>query len=101
MTGAITIRSSAESDLPAIRDLALLDGGAAPEGDALLAFVDGQLRVAVGRSDGTGGGGSVPPHAPTSWSWCAPGPAQERPRGPAVSTWLARLAPAIRGEARA
>ena len=52
MTGAITIRSSTESDVPAIRDLALLDGGGAPVGDALLAFVDGELRVAVGRADG-------------------------------------------------
>ena len=52
MTGAITIRSSTEADAPAIRDLALLDGGAAPRGDALLAYVDGELRVAVGRTDG-------------------------------------------------
>ncbi len=52
MTGAITIRSSTDADAPAIRDLALLDGGSAPAGDALLAFVDGQLRVAVGRADG-------------------------------------------------
>ena len=100
MTGAITIRSSAESDFPAIRDLALLDGGAAPEGDALLAFVDGELRVAVGRSDGRAV--ADPFHLTADLvNLVRARAAQERPLGPGVSTWLARLGPAIRGEARA
>ena len=49
---AITIRNSNLGDLPAVHELAQLDGGVEPQGDMLLAFVDGTLRVAVGRMDG-------------------------------------------------
>ena len=100
MAGAITIRSSQESDFPAIRDLALLDGGAAPEGDALLAFVDGELRVAVGRSDGRAV--ADPFHLTADLvKLVRARAAQERPQAPMIPAWLSRLAPATRREARA
>ena len=47
MNGAITIRRSTPSDGAAITRLAALDDRPAPRGDALLAFVDGELRAAV------------------------------------------------------
>ena len=101
MTGAITIRSSTEADAPAIRDLALLDGGVAPRGDALLAYVDGELRVAVGRTDGRVV--ADPFHLTADIvTLVRARAAQERPRRHhGVPGWLSRLAPAIRGEARA
>ena len=100
MTGAITIRSSTEADAPAIRDLALLDGGAAPRGESLLAYVDGQLRVAVGRSDGAA---VADPFLLTAdiVELVRARAQLERPHAHGVPSWLSRLAPAIRGEARA
>jgi hypothetical protein len=62
--------------------------------------VDGELRVAVGRSDGRAV--ADPFHLTADLvKLVRARAAQERPLGPGVSTWLARLAPAIRGEARA
>ena len=85
---------------PAIRDLALLDGGVAPRGDTLLAFVDGDLRVAVGTD---GAVVADPFHLTADIVTLVRARAdQERPRRHhGVSNWLTRLAPAIRGEARA
>jgi hypothetical protein len=52
-TDAITIRRSTEADRLALLRLADLDDHAPPEGDALLAFVDGELRAALSlRGDG-------------------------------------------------
>ena len=101
MTGAITIRGSTEADVPAIRDLALLDGGLAPQGDTLLAFVDGELRVAVGRLDGVVV--ADPFHLTGDIvTLVRARAAQQQPRHHhGVSGWLSRLAPAIRGEASA
>ena len=48
----ITIRFSTEADRKRILVLAELDGGAAPQGDALLAEADGRLVAAVGVADG-------------------------------------------------
>jgi hypothetical protein len=47
MTDAINIRRSTDADRSAIWRLAALDDRAAPRGEALLAFVDGELRAAV------------------------------------------------------
>lgn len=47
MTDAITIRQSTEADRAAIARLAQLDDRSAPQGAALLAYVDGELRAAV------------------------------------------------------
>ncbi|HEU0023072.1 MAG TPA: hypothetical protein VFQ12_00475 [Thermoleophilaceae bacterium] len=100
MTGAITIRSSTPADVSAIRDLALLDGGRAPEGDALLAFVDGELRVAVAQADGTAV--ADPFHLTADIvKLVRARMAQERAYASATSGWLSRLVPAVRGEARA
>ena len=101
MTGAITIRSATEADVPAIRDLALLDGGVAPRGDTLLAFVDGELRVALGRVDGTVV--ADPFHLPADIVTLVRARAgqQQVRRHHGVPSWFSRLAPAIRGEARA
>jgi hypothetical protein len=99
MTGAITIRSSTYADLPAIRDLALLDGGNAPGGEALLAFVDGELRVAVGRD---GAVVADPFHLTNDIvALVRAQAALDRPRAHRVPSWLGRLTPAMRGEARA
>jgi hypothetical protein len=46
-TDAITIRRSTDADRLALLRLAQLDEQAPPEGDALLAFVDGDLRAAL------------------------------------------------------
>jgi hypothetical protein len=100
MTDAITIRSSTPADLSAIRDLALLDGGKAPQGDALLAFVDGELRVAVSRADGATV--ADPFHLTADIvKLVRTRMAQERSPTPAGPGWLSRLVPAVRGEARA
>jgi hypothetical protein len=48
MESAITIRQATEEDRPAVWRLAALDDRRAPRGEALLAFVDGELRAAVG-----------------------------------------------------
>ncbi len=52
MTEAITIRHSSADDIAAIRELAELDSGRAPAGQALLGLVDGRLVAAVGIEDG-------------------------------------------------
>jgi hypothetical protein len=52
MTDAITITHSTPADGQEITRLALLDGRRAPAGPALLAYVDGELRAAVGLVDG-------------------------------------------------
>jgi hypothetical protein len=52
MTEAITITHSTPDDTPNVRRLALLDDRRAPSGPALLAYVDGELRAAVGLVDG-------------------------------------------------
>jgi hypothetical protein len=49
---AITIRFSTEDDRRQIHELAELDGHGAPEGEALLAEVNGRLWAAVGVADG-------------------------------------------------
>jgi len=53
MTDAITIRHSTEADQAALQQLAALDDRHPPQGEALLAFVDGELRAALplGRGD--------------------------------------------------
>jgi hypothetical protein len=54
MRDAITIRRSTEADSDDIFRLALLDDRAAPRGETMLAFVNGELRAAmpIGRHDG-------------------------------------------------
>ena len=52
MTDAITITHSTEADSQDVWRLALLDDRRAPAGPALLAYVDGELRAAVGLVDG-------------------------------------------------
>jgi len=52
MTEAITITHSTPADVQAVWRLALLDDRRAPAGPALLAYVDGELRAAVGLVDG-------------------------------------------------
>jgi hypothetical protein len=47
MTDAITIRHSTEEDRDALVRLAALDSQDAPDGEALVAYVDGELRAAV------------------------------------------------------
>jgi hypothetical protein len=47
MDSEITIRQSTDSDRQNLVRLAELDSGSAPAGDALLAFVDDELRAAV------------------------------------------------------
>jgi hypothetical protein len=47
MNHPITIRRSTAGDAPAVARIAALDSGHAPEGDALLAFVGGQLRAVL------------------------------------------------------
>ena len=102
MTGAITIRRSTDADAPAIRDLALLDGRSAPRGEALLAFVDGELRAAVGRSDGAAV--ADPFHLTDDIVELVRARARlerPRPQGRGMPGWLSRLAPAVHGEVRA
>jgi hypothetical protein len=52
MTDAITITHSTESDSRHLWRLAALDDRRAPRGPALLAYVDGELRAALGLVDG-------------------------------------------------
>jgi len=52
MTEAITITHSTPADVQNVWRLALLDDRRAPAGPALLAYVDGELRAAVGLVDG-------------------------------------------------
>ena len=52
MSEQITITHSTDADIPSVRDLADLDGRRPPHGPALLAYVDGELRAAVGLLDG-------------------------------------------------
>ena len=52
MTEAITIRRSTFSDQTRIMRLAALDDRPAPHGDALLAFVGGDLRAVLGVAEG-------------------------------------------------
>jgi hypothetical protein len=47
MTNAITIRRSTTGDAAAVARIAALDSGRAPEGDAMLAFVGGELRAVL------------------------------------------------------
>ena len=87
MTGAITIRSSAESDFPAIRDLALLDGGAAPR--VMRSWRSWTASYAWPWPSPTAGRWRIRSISrPTSSSSCAPA-AQERPHAPVFSAWLA------------
>jgi hypothetical protein len=52
MTDAITITHSTAADSENVWRLALLDDRRAPAGPALLAYVEGELRAAVGLVDG-------------------------------------------------
>jgi hypothetical protein len=52
MSDAITITHSTEGDASRVRRLALLDDRRPPRGPALLAYVGGELRAAVGLLDG-------------------------------------------------
>ena len=101
MTGAITIRGATFEDAQAVRDLTLLDGGEAPQGKILLAFVDGELRAAVGRDDGRVV--ADPFHLTNDLvELVRMRLAQDRPRRRLrLRPWRGRLAPAMRGEARA
>jgi hypothetical protein len=47
MNNPITIRRSASGDAAAVARIAALDSGRAPEGDAMLAFVGGELRAVL------------------------------------------------------
>jgi hypothetical protein len=47
MNNPITIRRSTSGDAAAVARIAALDSGRAPEGDAMLAFVGGELRAAL------------------------------------------------------
>jgi hypothetical protein len=52
MTEPITITQATEADAPQVWRLAALDDRRAPKGPALLGYVDGELRAAVGLVDG-------------------------------------------------
>ena len=52
MTEPITITRSTEADAPGLWRLAALDDRRAPRSPALLAYVDGELRAALGLADG-------------------------------------------------
>ena len=52
MSDPITIIQSTEAEEPELRRLALLDDRRPPRGPALLAYVGGELRAAVGLRDG-------------------------------------------------
>jgi hypothetical protein len=51
MHSEITIRHATDNDVTAVRHLAALDESDAPQGDALLAFVDGELVAARAVAD--------------------------------------------------
>jgi hypothetical protein len=53
MAPAITIRRSRDEDRPAVLRLAQLDDRPVPQGDKLLAFVNGELAVARPLGNGT------------------------------------------------
>ena len=90
MHGAITIRHRTDDDGPAVRHLAQLDDRPAPQGDALLAFVDGELAAARPSSGTAVGGRPVPPHRG--------GPRAARPPGHAGAR---RHEPALAGKSQA
>jgi hypothetical protein len=52
MNHPITIRRSTAGDAAAVARIAALDSARAPEGDALLAFVGGELRAVLPLDDG-------------------------------------------------
>lgn len=52
-SSSVVIRLSHEDDAPALRRLAELDSAPAPRGQMLLAEVDGTLRAAYSKHDGT------------------------------------------------
>lgn len=52
MIDAVTIRHATDDDRTRVLRLAELDGGPAPRGDVVLAEVEGELRAAVGETDG-------------------------------------------------
>ena len=52
MSEPITITHSADADVPSVWRLAALDDRRPPHGPALLAYVGGELRAAVGLLDG-------------------------------------------------
>lgn len=52
MSEPITITHSADTDVPSVWRLAALDDRRPPHGPALLAYVGGELRAAVGLLDG-------------------------------------------------
>jgi hypothetical protein len=52
MIEPLTITHSTDTDTPSVWRLAALDDRRAPKGPALLAYVDGELRAAVGLVDG-------------------------------------------------
>jgi len=52
MSEPITITHSTDADAPSVRRLAALDDRRPPHGPALLAYVGGELRAAVGLLDG-------------------------------------------------
>ena len=52
MIEPLTITLSTDTDTPSVWRLAALDDRRAPKGPALLAYVDGELRAAVGLVDG-------------------------------------------------
>jgi hypothetical protein len=100
MKGTITIRDSTSGDVPAILDLALLDGGEPPKGEALLAFVDGELRAAVSRADGAAV--SDPFHLTADLvKLLRTQIAQERASAVGSQRLLARLTPVFRKEVHA
>jgi hypothetical protein len=100
MTDAITIRHSTAADRPRVIALAELDSRTAPEGEALLAEVGGELRAAVGIADGVA---VADPFVPTDdiVRLLTIRAEQEREALAAGhSWWLARLVPAWREELR-
>lgn len=52
MSEPITITHATDADAPGLWRLAALDDRPAPAGPALLGYVDGELRAAVGIADG-------------------------------------------------
>jgi hypothetical protein len=52
MNEPLTITHTMDTDNPSVWRLAALDDRRAPKGPALLAYVDGELRAAVGLTDG-------------------------------------------------
>jgi hypothetical protein len=67
MTEPITIRHSTDHDLVRVRELAELDGRAAPAGDMLLAEVRGRLWAAVGIDDGAAVADPFEPSGEVEW----------------------------------